>query len=54
MKNKLLAKKHNKVYIKKKGNAQSQLGHLHIWVENRQKWVPSHFGGFILLFIFLF
>ncbi|MBR6583494.1 MAG: hypothetical protein IKK80_07805, partial [Treponema sp.] len=36
-----------KVYIKKKGNAQSQLGHLHIWVENRQKWVPSHFGGFI-------
>ena len=49
----LLVKKHNKVYIKRKGNAQSQLGHLHIWVKNRQLF-RGRWRFKFLLFIFLF
>ena len=42
----LLVKKHNKVYIKKKGNAQSQFGRLHVRIKSRHE-NGQLCGGFI-------
>ena len=43
---KLLAKKHNKVYINKKENAQSQFGRLHVRIKSRHE-NGQLCGGFI-------